>query len=163
MADADSDPDTDHGFPEPPIPPGLSPEAAYGFQLQMWGTKRLEKRLSMLPTEASQVARHAELKALLGAVDDKVEGQSRKNGLLAHITAFVDANPALKTALIQTLVSLLGLVGLASTAYVTFHFGGFASTPTPIQVAQPVVIQQQAPVPEDATPPESLYSSTPTK
>lgn len=86
-------------------------------------------------------------------------GQSRP-GLFAQVTGWLEANPTLKAAVVQTLVLLLGLLATGATAYATFHFGGFATTPTPVEVAQPVHIVP--PVQEEAaTPPESLYQPNP--
>lgn len=133
----DTDPPTDHSFPEPPIPPGLSPEAAYGFQLQMWGTKRLERRLSLLPTEASQITRHNELKGILGAVDARVDtltDENNKPTTVSAIAAWVNDNPMLKQAVLSTLILLLGQAGLLAAGYTAFRLAGWNTTPTPVQV-----------------------------
>lgn len=65
---------------------------------------------------------------------------AKKPGLFAQITTWLDKNPALKTAVLGTLIQLVGLVGVAATAYATFHFAGVPSTPTPVQVAPPAVV-----------------------
>jgi hypothetical protein len=62
---------------------------------------------------------------------------AKKPGLFAQITGYMDKNPALKSAVLGTLIQLLGLVGVAAAAYGTFHLAGVPSTPTPVQVAPP--------------------------
>lgn len=65
---------------------------------------------------------------------------AKKPGLFAQITSYMDKNPALKSAVLGTLIQLIGMVGVAATAYATFHFTGVPSTPTPVQVAPPAVV-----------------------
>ena len=65
---------------------------------------------------------------------------AKKPGLFAQVTTWLDKNPALKTAVLGTLIQLVGLVGVAATAYATFHFAGVPSTPTPVQVTPPAVV-----------------------
>ena len=72
---------------------------------------------------------------------------AKRPGLFAQVTGWLDKNPALKPAVLGTLIQLVGLVGVAATAYATFHFAGVPSTPTPVQVAPPAVISTPRPEP----------------
>lgn len=65
---------------------------------------------------------------------------AKKPGLFAQITGYMDRNPSLKSAVLGTLIQLIGMVGVAATAYATFHFTGVSSTPTPVLVAPPAVV-----------------------
>ena len=80
---------TDPAAP-PPEPPGLSPEAAYGYRVTVWSTQRLDHRLSMLPTEAAQVARHNELKGMLSAGGLSPEASAERQEERADQRAFRD-------------------------------------------------------------------------
>ena len=74
---------------------------------------------------------------------------AKKPGLFAQITGYMDKNPALKSAVLGTLIQLIGMIGVAATAYATFHFAGVPTTPTPMQIQQPLVI---TPAPRPADP-----------
>ena len=74
---------------------------------------------------------------------------AKKPGLFTQVTSYMDRNPALKSAVLGTLIQLIGMIGVAATAYATFHFAGVPTTPTPMQIQQPLVI---TPAPRPADP-----------
>jgi hypothetical protein len=121
-----ADTDTDHVAP--PIPPGLSEEARYGFELSAHNTRVLarvfERGLATLPTEANQLGRHQELKRLLGGVKrTAADDSARAAGLIDKLIRWVDSMPTVKQAVANTIVGLLGIVTLAATVYAATHWG----------------------------------------
>lgn len=92
------------------------------------------------------------LQAAVGKVDDGLdhvehavmhgaEAAAARPGAWQATLAWLDANPTLKGALVNTAVGLLGLVLSGATAYAGFRLAGLSSTPTPVQVAQPITVQ----------------------
>lgn len=106
-------------------------------------TDRRELIELMRGHEKNAGERHAATLAALGKVDAGIDEvaqaaheEAKKPGLFTQAAAFLDTMPVVKSAIANALVGII----LAGGGYVAFRLTGTPSTPTPVQVAQPITV-----------------------
>lgn len=97
----------------------------------------INTRLGQIREALSEVDQGLDVVATATAQNSAAsKAAAKRPGLFSQVTSYMDKNPALKSAVLGTVIQLIGLVGVAATAYATFHFVGVPSTPTPVHVVE---------------------------